>query len=510
MQTTPVSANHYKGWYATEAALNAAWPTANDGDWAIVGDTDTVWVWDGDTSAWKDSGLGSLVTSVFGRTGAVVAQAGDYTAAQVGALEAASNLNDVASKPASRNNLGVPQIHTSTSDPTVDNDGVDTAGLGKTFAKGDLWLNTSTGILYRCIDNATGAALWCDLDSATCETLYGNGEDGDVTISGSVTLTANANYRSLTLAAGASLNGAGYFVRVRDLLDLSAAQAGAINHNGNSGGNGGATGTAGAQPGAQGANEIPGGVTRGLAGGAGGQSTNAWTGQQATQNGTQTIATSSSTPGSGMTSGAGGAGASGAGGAAQVPGTVNTTVYKRPIMYTFLRGATAVVGGVGGDGGGGGGGDSVTPANGGGGGAGGNSGRPVVIFARIINRGGNTNTGIITAKGGNGGNGGTPTTGNAGGGGGGSGGGGGWVYICYQEIRGSTITGAIDVTGGNGGNGGSGSGTGSSGGGGSSGHSGTVMLINVRARTSTVSTIAAAVAASGQTGGAATTKQIDL
>lgn len=62
---------NYKGWYATEAALLTAYPTGEDGWYAIVGTTDTVWVWDSDTSAWVDSGLGSLVTSVNGRVGNV-------------------------------------------------------------------------------------------------------------------------------------------------------------------------------------------------------------------------------------------------------------------------------------------------------------------------------------------------------------------------------------------------------------------------------------------------------
>nr|DAL02116.1 MAG TPA: BppU domain protein [Caudoviricetes sp.] len=44
------------GWYATLSALNAAHPTAKDGNWAIVGTTDTIWVWDSDTEMWKDTG----------------------------------------------------------------------------------------------------------------------------------------------------------------------------------------------------------------------------------------------------------------------------------------------------------------------------------------------------------------------------------------------------------------------------------------------------------------------
>ena len=51
---------HNLGWYATESALTTAYPTATDGDWAIVGSTDTVWVWDTDTTAWKDTGAAGI------------------------------------------------------------------------------------------------------------------------------------------------------------------------------------------------------------------------------------------------------------------------------------------------------------------------------------------------------------------------------------------------------------------------------------------------------------------
>lgn len=43
------------GYYATASVLNAAHPTAKDGNWAIVGTTDTIWVWDSDTDKWKDT-----------------------------------------------------------------------------------------------------------------------------------------------------------------------------------------------------------------------------------------------------------------------------------------------------------------------------------------------------------------------------------------------------------------------------------------------------------------------
>lgn len=71
---------HNLGWYATQAALEEAYPTAEAGDWAIVGSTDTVWVWDTDTNAWKDSDQKGQVTSVNNKTGAVVLDASDVDA----------------------------------------------------------------------------------------------------------------------------------------------------------------------------------------------------------------------------------------------------------------------------------------------------------------------------------------------------------------------------------------------------------------------------------------------
>lgn len=40
------------GWYADAAALRAANPTGQNGQWALIGDTDTIWTWDADTAAW--------------------------------------------------------------------------------------------------------------------------------------------------------------------------------------------------------------------------------------------------------------------------------------------------------------------------------------------------------------------------------------------------------------------------------------------------------------------------
>lgn len=63
---------HNLGFYADLTALQTAHPTGSDGDFAILGSTDTVWVWDSGTSAWKDTDTKGQVTSVNGQTGAVV------------------------------------------------------------------------------------------------------------------------------------------------------------------------------------------------------------------------------------------------------------------------------------------------------------------------------------------------------------------------------------------------------------------------------------------------------
>lgn len=62
---------HNKGYFATEAALEEAYPTGEAGDYAIVGSTDTVWIWDEDNSEWVDTDTKGQVESVNGQTGQV-------------------------------------------------------------------------------------------------------------------------------------------------------------------------------------------------------------------------------------------------------------------------------------------------------------------------------------------------------------------------------------------------------------------------------------------------------
>lgn len=70
-----------QGWYATPAALQSAVPIGENGWFAFVGTTDTIWTWDSDTSAWVDTGATSRLAEY-------------YTRDQMDAMLAAQRLKD--------------------------------------------------------------------------------------------------------------------------------------------------------------------------------------------------------------------------------------------------------------------------------------------------------------------------------------------------------------------------------------------------------------------------------
>lgn len=74
------------GWFETEQALEAAHPTGQNGQWAIIGSTDTIWTWDSDTSAWVNTGNTADLSNYYTKAQADAAFA---TAAQ-GALAASA------------------------------------------------------------------------------------------------------------------------------------------------------------------------------------------------------------------------------------------------------------------------------------------------------------------------------------------------------------------------------------------------------------------------------------
>ncbi len=55
LSTSPGDPN-YLGYFATPEALEAAYPVGFPGAFALVGSTDTIWVWDEDTMSWVDTG----------------------------------------------------------------------------------------------------------------------------------------------------------------------------------------------------------------------------------------------------------------------------------------------------------------------------------------------------------------------------------------------------------------------------------------------------------------------
>lgn len=177
------------GYYETPDALRQAHPTAEAGNWAIVGSTDTVWVWDTDTSTWKDShqatdlsnyytkaqtderylrptSLSNYYTkaqadgrflqtapvqSVNGETGAVVLSAADVgarpdnwipTAAQVGALPAGCTQIATLTTPDQIPTQSLACIHFDTASSTI-NDKVEDEATFTDYAVGDfygLWM----------------------------------------------------------------------------------------------------------------------------------------------------------------------------------------------------------------------------------------------------------------------------------------------------------------------------------------------------------------------------------
>lgn len=331
--------------------------------------------------------------------------------------------------------------------------------------------------------------------------LFGAGNDGAIAGgAGTTTLTRDAYYSNVTLAAGDKLITAGYRVFISGILDITAADARAIQHTASGGMDGGnASGsTAGAIPtqttNTQGSLAQ---ILRGLAGKTGGNTTGV--------NGTAGAASSPANGGSGGASGAGGTGVAGsvAGGTTAAGGTITNTNTILRADPNLIKGVTLLTSGSSGASGGSGGG--VLGGAGGSGGSG-SGGAIACIFAATVNRGAGTPVGVIEYRGGVGGNGGTSPTATAGGGGGSGGGGGGWIHMIVGALTGAIASNALDASGGNGGGGGNGNTTGVGGDGAHGGTGGRITLINISAGTITVlnNTLTAdtgTTAGSGTTGG---------
>lgn len=311
---------------------------------------------------------------------------------------------------------------------------------------------------------------------------FGDGSDGDVTISSNTTLASDKYYNNLTIDSGFTLSPAGYRIFVKNTLTLNGtiARNGVNGSNGVTNGAGGAGGTAladgylkGSLAGGNGGDSASGGAG-GIAGTAGGNVSNC-------------LVTAN-----GSTAGAGGTGSGGGtnGGTAGAGGTTTASNVKlianwhlATLLDIGATGATVKFNSSAAAGGGGSGGGGSVGVESGSGAGGGSNGGIISIYAKTIVI---SATGSITVTGGNGGIGGAGETAgggsdNAGGGGGGAGGNGGVIVLAYNML---TNSGSITASAGTGGAGGAagtggGGGAGAAGATGSNGSAGTIYQFNL-------------------------------
>ena len=470
--------------------------------------------------AWgTGSGGGGSVTSVFGRTGNINAQSGDYNSDQVTELSGATNQYFTTARARAAFSFTAPIAYSSgvysitqattsvngylssTNWTTFNNKGTGTVTSvalsvpswltvsAAVTTTGTLAITATTGQTANQVmatpDGSSGAmslrALVANdipnLDASKITSgylapaqggagvpFYGDGSDGNVTISGTVNLVRDMYYSNLTVSGASNVIGtSSYRIFVAGTLDITGAILNSIQRNGATGNSAsGATGGAGNS--AIAAATVGGGAN-------GGSGATGTTGTGAA--GSASAATATTLGGTGGSSGSGGGLATvGTAGVASGAASANRMAF---IDANILRGAALYTGGGGGSGGSAGTGNGVSA--GGGGGGGGSAGGIVGIFANIIKRDGTTAVNAISVVGGGGaGAGGNAVAG--GGGGGGGGGAGGCIYIVYNSLQGSTGTNILRASGGTGGNGGTGTAGYFGGTGGSGGSGGRIILIN--------------------------------
>ena len=337
---------------------------------------------------------------------------------------------------------------------------------------------------------ATTANVDTAIVTAQKAEFFGDGSDGNVTITTATSLSRDMFYNNLTISGATGVLATnGYRVFVAGTLDVTGAVANAICHNiatgvASPGGNGG-TITAGT-----GGTDTTPGFLVGVSGtnGGAGQPTNLAGGAGTSYANTTNLFPHGIYSGSDSSSGTNGT-ASGGSGATHTSPTKTFGARRAWIDWTPLIAGPLLCGAPGLGGGGGGGSSGGQSGGGGGGGA---SCYALAIYANTINRSAATATAFINMVGGKGGNGAAGTS--AGAGGGGSGGQGGFIYIVYGTLTGASKASAIRSTGGQGGNHGSGGTQGAQG-----GSSGAIMLINM-----STGTISYTAPVAGSTGGVPT------
>lgn len=299
---------------------------------------------------------------------------------------------------------------------------------------------------------------------------FGDGSDGDVTVSTTITLTRDMFYNNLTVSVGGIINTANYKIYVKTLATI----AGSLRNNGGDGGAGGQTTGSGGSGGG---------------GGGGGAGIVALFAKN--------IVLSGSIQAKGGKGGNGGAGLYSPGGGGVV-GTAGSAGVS-PSAGSMVGGANGGIGGVGGANNGVAGVSASQTLNSGNAGTGGTGGFSQGGGGSGSGAGGGVNTisptiprtitlmqillfGLLQIRGasGGGGGGGSPNSASGyyvGGGGGGGGGNGGGILMYYETLA---NTGTLDVTGGLGGTGGvSGGGSSTAGANGTNGVDGVVIQLDL-------------------------------
>lgn len=460
--------------------------TANGGGISLLGTTNKTILFDNANANWTTSENWNITsgktikinnttvlssTQVFGRTPAGTS-AGDI--ATIDATQTLTNKTLTSPVISSIVNSGTLTLPTSTDQligrattDTLSNKTLTTPIIASISNSGTLTVPTGGGTI------ATTANIDTAINTLQKIQFFGDGSDGNVTVSTTVTLNRDMYYNNLTITTGGKIITNGWRVHVSGILDVTAAQINAFTAHATGlramdGGN-----AVNSTQGAAGTEYVTTGIISGMDGTAGGVGLNNTPG---TGGAGGNLANTTSVFPNGVYIGAvGGAGTPGSGSAGGAAGTQTTpTILFGPrrawVDWTPLAAGRlkAAAGGTGGGGGSSTGGGGL----GGGGGGGGAGCFGLAIYANTINRSAVTATSFINMVGGFGGTGAAGTA-TAGSGGGGAGGQGGFVYIVYGTLTGASKTAAIKTTGGTGGNGG-GSATGGAG-----GASGVVILVDL-------------------------------
>lgn len=195
------------GWYETEQALQTAHPTGENGQWAIIGSTDTIWTWDSDTSAWVNSGAQVDLSNYYTKEQANAAFA---TAAQ-GAL-AASAVQTVNGLPGPNPNLTAANVGAAPA-----SDGISTYTC---TTSGTTHALTGTGNNIKFVADAAyneGDTITVNGQVVTAQT-----QDGAALVDGAwasgATVVCWLNSTTLTVSGGGSSQISGYGA----LVDITA------------------------------------------------------------------------------------------------------------------------------------------------------------------------------------------------------------------------------------------------------------------------------------------------